>query len=388
MAAPSLSTISPGNGKVGDEFDLTGSDFSENVTLSLTPTSYFRLDNNLTDQEGNHTMSLYGEAAFTESGKLGDGVTLSQADDDHIFTDLLWSSMRGASGNGSFSFSFWFKVDDLTQEPALWHNGKQNISSGGVMIWINSSGNINWSENNQSLRTSSGTVGQGVWAHLAGSFRHGISSGSNMWINGVLDSNFTNFTNTSWPTGDLNNTLHFGAQFDTTSNIIGEMPGDLDEIYFWNKSGTTTSDIITATDVANLFAQPALANPTVNFGTTTTTGTFYSNNRIKTISVPEATEGSHDVNVQNTQGTSSSLQYVIDVTVGVNPQIMLTWSNDEGHTWSNEHWRDIGKIGKYETRVVWRRLGISRDRVYEIRITDPVKIAIIGATIEIEELRS
>jgi hypothetical protein len=65
-----------------------------------------------------------------------------------------------------------------------------------------------------------------------------------------------------------------------------------------------------------------------------------------------------------------------------NPSVMLRWSDDGGHTWSNEHWASTGKIGEYGKRVIWRRLGMTtklRDRVYEISGTDPVKIAIMGA---------
>ena len=67
---------------------------------------------------------------------------------------------------------------------------------------------------------------------------------------------------------------------------------------------------------------------------------------------------------------------------GSNPQVMLRWSDDGGHTWSNEHWTSIGKIGQYGKRAFWRRLGMTtklRDRVYEISGTDPVKIVIMGA---------
>jgi hypothetical protein len=67
---------------------------------------------------------------------------------------------------------------------------------------------------------------------------------------------------------------------------------------------------------------------------------------------------------------------------GANPQVMLRWSDDGGHTWSNEHWAALGKIGQYGKRVIWRRLGMTmklRDRVYELSGTDPVKIAIVGA---------
>jgi hypothetical protein len=69
-------------------------------------------------------------------------------------------------------------------------------------------------------------------------------------------------------------------------------------------------------------------------------------------------------------------------TPGYDPQVMLRFSDDGGHTWSNEHWTSMGKIGQYYKRVIWRRLGMTtklRDRVYEVSATDPVKIAIMGA---------
>ena len=70
------------------------------------------------------------------------------------------------------------------------------------------------------------------------------------------------------------------------------------------------------------------------------------------------------------------------ITQGVDPQVMLRWSDDGGHNWSNEHWKSMGEIGRTSTRVIWRRLGMTlklRDRVYEISGTDPVSITIVGA---------
>ncbi len=87
-----------------------------------------------------------------------------------------------------------------------------------------------------------------------------------------------------------------------------------------------------------------------------------------------------------------SLQLDCESGVGLNngqgsdPQVMLRWSDDGGHTWSNEHWANMGKIGQYFRRVFWRRLGMTlklRDRVYEISGTDPVKIAIMGAQLDV-----
>lgn len=68
---------------------------------------------------------------------------------------------------------------------------------------------------------------------------------------------------------------------------------------------------------------------------------------------------------------------------GSNPQAMLRWSDDGGFNWSNEMWAKVGKIGERRTRVRWRRLGKSRDRVFEVTITDPVKVVIVGASAEV-----
>ena len=77
--------------------------------------------------------------------------------------------------------------------------------------------------------------------------------------------------------------------------------------------------------------------------------------------------------------TVDSLQLEAEVGVGLtsgqgsDPQVMLQWSYDGGHSWSNEYWRSAGAIGNYKARMIWRRLGLARDRVFRIRMTDPVK---------------
>ena len=67
---------------------------------------------------------------------------------------------------------------------------------------------------------------------------------------------------------------------------------------------------------------------------------------------------------------------------GQDPQAMLRWSNDGGSTWSSEHWASIGKQGKYKNRAIWRRLGMARDRVFEVSITDPVNAVIVSANLK------
>ncbi|CAB4152234.1 hypothetical protein UFOVP620_4 [uncultured Caudovirales phage] len=65
-----------------------------------------------------------------------------------------------------------------------------------------------------------------------------------------------------------------------------------------------------------------------------------------------------------------------------NPQAMLRWSNDGGSTWSKEYWSSIGQLGKYKNRIIWRRLGWSRDKVFEVVVTDPIKCVIVSANLK------
>jgi hypothetical protein len=61
------------------------------------------------------------------------------------------------------------------------------------------------------------------------------------------------------------------------------------------------------------------------------------------------------------------------------PQVMLRYSDDGGHTWSNEYVAGAGFAGEFRKRVEWRALGRSRDRVYEISVSDPIPWRIVDA---------
>ena len=67
---------------------------------------------------------------------------------------------------------------------------------------------------------------------------------------------------------------------------------------------------------------------------------------------------------------------------GSMPQVMLRWSDDGGSTWSTEHWTGIGRIGQYANRARWTQLGMARDRVFEVAITDPVNAVLVSAELK------
>jgi hypothetical protein len=73
---------------------------------------------------------------------------------------------------------------------------------------------------------------------------------------------------------------------------------------------------------------------------------------------------------------------------GSNPQIMLQYSKDNGRTWSAERWVSSGLVGQYLARVIWRRFGCTRDAVFRIRMTDPVKFVVTSAALKIKVPRA
>ncbi len=87
--------------------------------------------------------------------------------------------------------------------------------------------------------------------------------------------------------------------------------------------------------------------------------------------------------------THDELEIVLDPDLvpisgnGSDPTAMLRWSNDSGSTWSNEHWRGTGKLGRRLARVRWQCLGSARSRQYELTLADPIPWRIIGARLEL-----
>jgi hypothetical protein len=67
---------------------------------------------------------------------------------------------------------------------------------------------------------------------------------------------------------------------------------------------------------------------------------------------------------------------------GADPALMLRWSNNGGRTWPGRLQVPMGRMGEYGRRVTVDRLGMARDRVFEVSISDPVKRAIMAATVD------
>jgi hypothetical protein len=68
----------------------------------------------------------------------------------------------------------------------------------------------------------------------------------------------------------------------------------------------------------------------------------------------------------------------LDNTIDV---IQIRWSDDGGRTWKNWHPMSLGKRGEYGTRVMKWMLGMSRDRIYHIRSSEPIPMTIQDNTV-------
>lgn len=68
---------------------------------------------------------------------------------------------------------------------------------------------------------------------------------------------------------------------------------------------------------------------------------------------------------------------------GVNPLLDLQVSKDGGNTFTSVGYASVGALGQYTQRVIWRSLGSARDWVLKLRITDPVKRIVTGATAQL-----
>ena len=69
---------------------------------------------------------------------------------------------------------------------------------------------------------------------------------------------------------------------------------------------------------------------------------------------------------------------------GDDPLVYLTYSDDGGHSYITPREASLGVIGQRKNRVMWARLGNSRDRVYKVFGSEPVKTVLMGGYIDVE----
>ncbi|HEY6020479.1 MAG TPA: hypothetical protein VIY48_11420, partial [Candidatus Paceibacterota bacterium] len=70
------------------------------------------------------------------------------------------------------------------------------------------------------------------------------------------------------------------------------------------------------------------------------------------------------------------------------PLLNLRWSDDRGQSWGDPVTASMGKIGEYLVSPQFQRLGMARDRVYELFWSENVKTALNGVYLDVEKADS
>jgi len=93
----------------------------------------------------------------------------------------------------------------------------------------------------------------------------------------------------------------------------------------------------------------------------------------------------------------SYLSFTADIQVGTDdgsidgtsasnpPKVSLRWSDTRGATWGSPITQSLGAVGQFATTVTWHRLGMARDRVFELSWSVPAAVALNGAFINVVE---
>ena len=88
-------------------------------------------------------------------------------------------------------------------------------------------------------------------------------------------------------------------------------------------------------------------------------------------------------------GTGASLGFLSGpAPINTAPQVLLRWSDDRGATWSNPVPQSLGATGEYLVQPHWNRLGMARDRIFEVFGVIPGQpFAINGAWLDPEPIK-
>lgn len=70
------------------------------------------------------------------------------------------------------------------------------------------------------------------------------------------------------------------------------------------------------------------------------------------------------------------------------PEVYLRWSDNKGKTFGNRVAQSLGAAGQYNTTIQWGRLGLGRDRVFELSWSSPAATALNGCFLEDDECAS
>ncbi len=183
----------------------------------------------------------------------------------------------------------------------------------------------------------------------------------------LIATNGTNFGNP-----DIFLTLDFNSDNNMTVYLGGNAPAAFTQFVSGvDYAARLTVDPVTG-DVTFIIDGTVLSTTNVGVGYFTGPLGFaiYDNNGNAVITLD-------DLKVQATGPLTQS--------AGVKPKAALYCSKDGGQTFGNPRYATLGKIGQYSWRARWGPLGSSRDMVFKIIISEPVRVVMLSGYIDVDE---
>lgn len=190
---------------------------------------------------------------------------------------------------------------------------------------------------------------------------------------------------------------HSELQIDLETGLGPALPGNALATLFSIADSTKATWQVSVTDAGDLSAAPSTDLGSLVYLNDATTGTSWQITMttlgvLKPISATANADYPTSIAMVSQGGGKNYSLFVTDLgngraqldTVLVDlvvrgPRLMMRYSDDGGHTWSSERTASCGLPGEYRRRVMFRRMGRSRDRVYEISVSDPAQWRIIDA---------
>lgn len=113
-------------------------------------------------------------------------------------------------------------------------------------------------------------------------------------------------------------------------------------------------------------------------------GTYLDNGEpiVRVRSFPHLTEENDRVVHRNLIAAFEVGNQMVDTT-GDQCKVSLRWSDNAGRSYGDAVLQSLGDTGNYLTSMQWNRLGMARDRVYELSWSAPVKTALQGVYLEV-----
>jgi hypothetical protein len=137
--------------------------------------------------------------------------------------------------------------------------------------------------------------------------------------------------------------------------------------------------------LSGVFAQSGTNGPQFDSETTTM---FYGGTFNAGASAPNPVEGTSTFSSGWAWMGGQTIRTTVTATDFHDRLVSLRWSDDRGHAWGSPVSQSIGDIGEYRTSLLWQRLGMTRDRNFEISWSVPMPTALQGCWIEVTPAQS